>query len=84
MAASSKLQGLELIDCAKANAKQGIETAAQLCGYQTDLSRFQQQLQQACQQIGVEVSELSDLITDHPAVGQAPGIEIAPDTASEL
>jgi hypothetical protein len=84
MAASSKLQGLDLIDCAKANAKQGIEAAALLCGYQTDLSRFQQQLQQACQQIGVEVFELSDLITDHPAIGQEHGIEIAPDTASDL
>lgn len=84
MAASNRLQGLDLIDCAKANAKQGLEVTAQLCGYQTDLIGFQQQLQQACRQIGVEVSELSDLITDQPTLSLENGIEVAPNTASEL
>ena len=84
MAASNRLQGLELIDCAQANAKQGLATAAQLCGYQTDLADFQQQLQQACHQIGVEISELSDLITERPVLGLENTISVAPNTDSEL
>jgi hypothetical protein len=84
MASSQPLKGLELIDCAKANAQQGIATAAELCGYGSDLNTFEQELKQACQNIGVEVKELSDLITDQQMIKQGMGIEIAPDTPSEL
>jgi hypothetical protein len=84
MAASTPLKGIELIDCAKANAKQGIETAAQLCGYGANFSLFRQELQQACNQIGVQISDLSDLITDQQVVRQGEGVEVAPDTPSEL
>ena len=84
MAASEPLQGTELIDCAKANAKQGIETAARLCGYGQDFGRFQQSLQQACQSIGVDIQELSDLVTDQQVVIERGGLEIAPETTSEL
>jgi hypothetical protein len=84
MASSVPLKGIELIDCAKANAAQGPEVAADLCGYGQDLTTFQQELRQACQQIGIEVSELRDLITDQQIVQQAGGIEIAPETQSEL
>ena len=84
MASPTPLLGTDLIDCAKANAKQGIETASHLCGYGKDISNFQQQLKQACDNIGVEIHELSDLITDQQLVKEAGGIEIAPDTATEL
>lgn len=84
MAAKHRLDGIELVDCAKANAKQGLEVAAQLCGYQDNLPEFQQRLQQACHQMGVEISELSDLITDQPTISLESGIEIAPKTESEL
>jgi hypothetical protein len=84
MSSPKPLKGIELIDCAKANAAQGITLTANLCGYGEDLTRFQQELQQACHQIGVEISELSDLITEQQTVRQAGGIEIAPDTPSEL
>ena len=84
MASSQPLKGIELIDCAKANAQQGIATAAKLCGYGGDLNTFERELKQACQNIGVEVKELSDLITDQQMVQQGMGIEIAPDTPSEL
>lgn len=84
MASSAPLKGIELVDCAKANAPQGLNVAAELCGYGKDLPKFQQELQQACQQIGVEISELSDLITEQQTVLQTGGIEIAPDTTSEL
>lgn len=84
MAASTPLTGIELIDCAKANAKQGLETTAQLCGYGDQLQTFRDKLQSACHDIGVEISELNDLITDQQTVLQQGGIEVAPDTPSEL
>jgi hypothetical protein len=84
MSSSEPLRGLELVDCAKANAKQGIDTATELCGYGTNTVQFRQELQQACDQMGVKITELSDLITDQQSVLQAGGIEVAPDTPSEL
>jgi hypothetical protein len=85
MASPIPLQGIELVDCAKANARQGLQVAAHQCGYGQDLDRFQQALEQACQGIGVNIQELSDLITDQQAVRRAAGgIEVAPDTPSEL
>ncbi|MBD2091652.1 hypothetical protein H6F67_17555 [Microcoleus sp. FACHB-1515] len=89
MASPTPLKGLELIDCAKANAKQGIETAAELCGYGSDYSQFQQELKQACQAIGVEVNELSDLLTDvdRPTATiqlDPPGVEIGPGLDGNL
>lgn len=84
MASPTPLHGIELIDCAKANAKQGLETAAELSGYGQDITTFQQELKQACQNIGVKIEELSDLITDQQTVRRDGGIEVAPDTPSEL
>jgi hypothetical protein len=85
MSSPTPLKGIELIDCAKANAKQGLETASNLCGYSEDLNLFKQELHQACQNIGVEISELSDLITDQPMIVTLDhGIEVAPDTPSDL
>ena len=84
MASPTPLQGLELIDCAKANAAQGIETAAHLCGYGKDLNTFKRELKQACQDIGVKIEELSDLITDQQTVREVGGIEVAPDTPADL
>ncbi|WP_416674218.1 hypothetical protein [Egbenema bharatensis] len=84
MSASKPLKGIELVDCAKANARQGVEVAAELCGYGQDIISFQQELQQACQGMGVEISELSDLITEQQTVRQRGGVEIAPDSPSSL
>ena len=84
MASSQPLTGIELIDCAKANAQQGIATAAELCGYGSDLNAFDRELKLACQNIGVDVKELSDLITTQQMMKQGMGIEVAPDTPSEL
>lgn len=84
MASSKPLTGIELIDCAKANAPQGIATAAQLCGYGSDFHTFDRELKLACQNIGVQFQELSDLITDQQMMQSGMGIEVAPDTPSEL
>lgn len=85
MTANNMLLGIELIDCAKANAKQGIEVAARQCGYENNLSLFTKNLTEACQQIGVNIQELADLITDQQIAKETRrNIEIAPETATEL
>lgn len=84
MASPTPLKGIELVDCAKANAAQGAMVAAELCGYGQDVARFQQELHQACQQMGIEISELSDLVTDQQVVRLNRGIEIAPDSSADL
>lgn len=83
MPSSQPLQGNELIDCAKANLKFGVEEAAKQCGYQ-DLDLFEQQLQIACEKIGVSVQTLANLISEQQSMLNREGIEIAPDSASEL
>ena len=85
MASSTPLQGTELVDCARANAKQGIETAARQCGYGGDINMFAQALKQACEEMNLQVKELSELITDQEMILQiGRGEVVAPDTASEL
>lgn len=84
MASPTPLHGTDLIDCAKANAKKGVETAAQRCGYGQDVSSFEQELRQAGLGIGVEINQLSDLITDQETMTSQRGIEIGPDTPSQL
>ncbi len=84
MTLPTPLQGTELIDCAKANAKQGLSIAAKQCGYGERIEDFQQNLKQACQKIGVEIEQLRDLITDRQLATEERGIEIAPETKSKL
>lgn len=85
MASSTPLQGTELVDCARANAQQGIETAALQCGYGDDLNTFSRELKAACEQMNLQVKELSQLITEQDMILQMGGGEVvAPDTASEL
>jgi hypothetical protein len=79
------LQGIELINCAKASAKQGSSAAAENCGYDQNIDLFISNLHQACQEIGVNVTELSDLITDQQiAKENRKVIEVAPETVSDL
>jgi hypothetical protein len=85
MPSSKPLHGTELVDCARANAKQGIETAAYQCGYGDDLNTFAKELRQACAEMNLQVKELSELITDQDMILQiGTGEIVAPDTASEL
>lgn len=84
MTSTKRLTGTTLIDCAKANAKQGVETASELCGYGNDIQAFRSNLHQACERIGIDVDELSDLITDQSQVIERGGVEVAPDTPSSL
>lgn len=84
MAAPTPLKDTDLIDCARANAKQGIETAAQLCGYGDDLNTFKRELKLACERIGVTFNELTDLIADESVTISMEGIEVAPESKSQL
>ncbi|MDJ0650530.1 MAG: hypothetical protein QNJ60_17695 [Xenococcaceae cyanobacterium MO_188.B19] len=47
MKSPKKLHGIELLDCAQANAKLGLSTTAQQCGYGNNLLAFQNELQRA-------------------------------------
>ncbi len=79
------LHGTELVDCARANAKQGINIAAYQCGYGDDLNAFAQELRQACKQMNLQVHELNQLITDQDMILEmGSGEIIAPNTLSEL
>lgn len=85
MASSIPLKGTDLVDCAKANAKQGIETAAVQCGYGNDINTFRRELSKACDEMNLQASELKDLITDKDMIlDMGNGEYVAPDTASEL
>lgn len=84
MAALEPLVGNELIDCAQANAKLGLETATRQCGYGDDTETFMRNLKRACEDIGVEIQGLSNLITTQQMMREGTGIEIAPETASKF
>ncbi len=84
MAATTPLQGIDLIDCAKANAEQGTAIAAERCGYGTDENRFLSELKQAAAGIGVEVNRLEDLVTDTKRSIETPGLDIGPESPSIL
>ncbi|BAZ37231.1 hypothetical protein NIES4101_31520 [Calothrix sp. NIES-4101] len=85
MPASTPLKGTELVDCARANANQGIQTAAYLCGYGDDLNQFAQELRIACEEMNLQVKELAELVTDQDMIlNIGTGEIVAPDTASQL
>ena len=85
MTSPKPLHGTDLVDCAKANAKQGIETAAYQCGYGDDINTFARELRQACEQMNLQVKELNELITDQDMILElGTGEIVAPDTPSQL
>lgn len=84
MASPTRLTGLDLVDCARANAKQGIEIAANLCGYGSDLEGFRSELKQACDHMRIEFHELSDLVKDQPVAVSLDGVIVEPDLPEEL
>ena len=57
------LTGEELINCARANASAGIENAARLCGYASDVTSFQSALKQASENLGLEIESLNKLMS---------------------
>ncbi|MEL6259940.1 MAG: hypothetical protein AAFR12_02655 [Cyanobacteria bacterium J06626_6] len=84
MAATQPLKGIALIDCAKANAPQGAAVAVRLCGYGENTSGFQQALRKAGEDMGVELAEVEDLITDQFVAKRNDILEVAPDSPQNL
>ncbi|MEO1401791.1 MAG: hypothetical protein AAFV72_11165 [Cyanobacteria bacterium J06635_1] len=84
MSAVTPLNGAELIDCARASASQGLLAATQQCGYGDDTMKFTAALKEACQSRGIHVEQLSDLLTDRLSAQRSGGVEIAPDSNSNL
>lgn len=84
MSAAQPLYGTDLVDCAKASAKQGVEAAARNCGYGEDIKGFQSHLKTACAEMGISIQGLEDLITDQQIEKEIRSVEIAPDSPSSL
>lgn len=85
MSSQTRLHGTELVDCARANAKQGIEAAAYQCGYGDDLNTFAQELRKACEEMNLQAKELTDLIIDqNMMLTLGEGETVAPDSDSQL
>ncbi|MEA5448160.1 hypothetical protein VB780_06230 [Leptolyngbya sp. CCNP1308] len=85
MASSSPLTGVILVDCAKANATEGLAIASERCGYGDDTAQFQAALRAACSEMNVTPRDLADLVDDELSPWKPePGIEVAPDTLNEL
>ena len=83
MASASPLTGVILVDCAKANVENGVEVATKQCGYGDDVAAFQAALKSACAAMNVDLKEFADLSVDK-RVHQREGIEVYPDTPSDL
>lgn len=80
---STPLTGIDLLNCAQANAKEGLEAASQYCGYGLDCSSFMAALQDAAQDKGITLEKLSDLL-NLDDLRPSPGEAIAPESPGEL
>lgn len=58
------LTGIILVSCVKANASAGMAATAQLCRYGEGIEQFTEALPVACQALGIQVSEFTDLLID--------------------
>ena len=82
MKSTIKLHGIELLDCAQANAKSGLSTTAQQCGYGNNILAFQKELQKASSEIGIKISGLKDLILETKKIDR--GRDFSPDTSEQI
>lgn len=74
------LTGIDLIDCARANAQEGLKTVTQLCGYGTDLEGFHHALTEAGHHMGMDIESLDSLLVNADSINRTRKIEVAPDT----
>ena len=85
MASSDPLTGAVLVDCARANIGDGVTIAAERCGYGSDTDAFEAALRSACNEMGIAIDDFSDLVAeDRQEKRTRDGIEVAPDTVSDL
>ena len=64
MTSPKPLQGIELIDCAQANARSGWSVASQQCGYGNNIKAFQNELHKASSEMGIQIDSLEELILE--------------------
>lgn len=84
MTSPTPLHANELIDCARANAEKDIEVVAERCGYGQDITKFEQELKKAYHSIGVEIEGFEEMRQRKRESEQQKGIEVAPETPSQL
>jgi len=84
MSSNVPLQGMDLVSCAQASAKQGVAKAAEQCGYGQNTKLFIDTLEQACEEIGVVIHDLTDLAKSQDTESELKGVIVAPDSFSEL
>ncbi len=82
MTSPQPLHGIDLIDCAQANAKSGLSTAAQQCGYGNNIKAFQNELQKASSKIGIHISSLEELILENQKIERER--VFSPDTPGQI
>jgi hypothetical protein len=82
MSASMPLVGLELVDCARANAREGKAIACQQCGYEQDQAHFETELRRACEEMGIHLTDFTDLL-DEPQKEKL-RVEFAPESPTQL
>lgn len=82
MTSPKPLHGIELIDCAQANAKSGLSIATQQCGYGNNMVAFQKELQKAAHEIGINISSLNELIFETPKIERER--VFSPDTSGQI
>ena len=82
MTSPKPLHGIELLDCAQANAKSGLSTATQQCGYGDNSLAFQNELQKAGNEIGIQISSLNDLILETQEIERERNF--SPDTSGRI
>ena len=64
MTSPQPLHGIELLDCAQANARSGLSTATRQCGYGNNTLAFKNELQKAGNEVGIYITSLNDLILE--------------------
>ena len=62
LSGENPLQGEELINCAKANASAGVEQAATLCGFASDIESFRSSLKEAIAQSKLSEESFAKLL----------------------
>lgn len=82
MTSSKPLHGIELVDCAQANARSGLSIATEQCGYGNNIEAFQNELQKASSKIGIHISSLEELILENQKIERER--VFAPDTPGRI
>ncbi len=84
MASSGPLTGSELIDCSKANSNQGVTLAAERCGYGEDITKYEQALKQAGEEMGMNIDSFAALSDSSAEEDTKVGVVIAPYTQNQI